>query len=50
MLENLLQKSLEGLKNIGNSIKSFFFQNTLDSNTINNKINDLKEEFPNLSD
>jgi len=41
---------LAGLKNIGNSIKSFFFGNKITDEMINERVAKLKSEFPDLSD
>jgi len=41
---------LAGLKNIGNSITTFFFGNKITDEMINERVAQLKSEFPDLSD
>jgi len=49
MLENLLQKSLDGLKNMGLNIKAFFTRNKITDEMINERVSQLKSEFPDLT-
>ncbi len=49
-LENLWNKSLDGLKNIGNSIRTFFFGNKITDDMVNERVNQLRDEFPDLSE